>query len=287
MGGAVTGGSPSGGESGSGTGGVAAGGAGGAGGTASGGSSGNGGTSAVSDSGSGGNIAMGCSAHDYVICEDFESTAVGGTPDGWTKHGDASGVVDDEARHGTRSLRLGAIVSWERRIYNDASALGAAHWGRIFYKVELPVPDAFVHSTMVALFGSGPLSGPAEYRVVDTVKQAVNTPDIGSRHQFLYNVQPQSSGEFGRGTSYDWTFDGEWHCAEWHIDAAIQSYHFYYDGIEELGFEDGAGNYEDSDIPTSFSEVRVGWINYQEAPPGFVAWIDDIALDEERIGCDE
>jgi hypothetical protein len=41
-------------------------------------------------------------------------------------------------------------------------------------------------------------------------------------HRFLFNVQPEDSGEFADGTSYDWTFDGQWHCAEWHVDGADQ-----------------------------------------------------------------
>jgi hypothetical protein len=229
--------------------------------------------------------SAGCAAGDYIVCEDFESTPVGATPQGWTKHGDASGVADGEAHGGTRSLELGAIPVWERRIYHDASGLGAAHWGRIYFKVKLPVPDAFVHSTLVALSGVGPTRGASEFRVVDTVKQASDTPDVASRIQFLYNVQPQSSGEFGRGTSYDREFDAEWHCAEWYIDAATQSYRFYLDGEEEIAFENGAGTYDGTDIPPSFDELKIGWINYQEAPPGFTAWIDDVALDGERIGC--
>jgi hypothetical protein len=57
-------------------------------------------------------------------------------------------------------------------------------------------------------------------------------------------------------------------------------------GEEELSFENGAGNYSRSEIPDSFEELRVGWVNYQGAPPGFTAWIDDLAFDSERIGCD-
>jgi hypothetical protein len=82
-------------------------------------------------------------------------------------------------------------------------------------------------------------------------------------------------------------FDGAWHCAEWHIDSATQSYHFYFDGNEvtQIAIANGAGNYGGSDIPPVFSQVHVGWNNYQSAPPGFVAWIDDIAMDTNRIGC--
>lgn len=240
-----------------------------------------GGTSALHDAG-----PRGCADADYILCEDFDDAPLGGTPDGWTKHGDASAVADDFAHSGHQSLKLDAIPVWERRIYHDASGIGSAHWGRIYFKVKQPVPDAFVHSTLVAFSGVGPTRGASEFRVVDTVKQAKNQPDIGSRIQFLYNVQPQSSGEFGEGTSYDREFEDAWHCAEWHIDASDQSYAFYLDGEELMSFAKGAGNFEGSDIPTSFGEIKIGWINYQDAPPGFTAWLDDLAVDDSSIGCE-
>jgi hypothetical protein len=237
--------------------------------------------------GSGGTSgSAGCDASAYLICEDFERTAVGDVPDGWTRHGEEASVADDEVHRGARALKLGPIPFWERRIYHDASSLGSAHWGRIYYKVQLPVPEAFVHSTLVSFSGVGPETGPGDFRTIDIIKQAVDTPDVGSRHNFAYNVQPDDGSEFNRETNYDWEFDGEWHCAEYRIDASDQSYTFYYDGEEVLGFENGAGNYNRSDIPNSFDEVKLGWINYQQAPPGFTAWIDDVAFDDERIGCD-
>ena len=40
------------------------------------------------------------------------------------------------------------------------------------------------------------------------------------------------------------------------------------------------------DVPTSFSQLRVGLYNYQQVcSPYLVAWIDEIALDTNRIGC--
>jgi hypothetical protein len=220
-----------------------------------------------------------CVPGRYLVCESFEATAVGAVPTGWTKHGNAA-VAADQAARGAHALRIEAAASGERRIYADATPLGNAHWGRILYRVQLPVPTVFVHSTLVALQGVGPVNGAEEVRVVDTVKDATG------KHQFLYNVQP-SGNEFGKGSPYNWTFDGAWHCAEWHIDNATQSYHFYFDGSEvtSIAINNGAGNYNGSDIPPVFSQVRIGWNNYQSAPPGFVAWIDEIALDTNRIGC--
>jgi len=220
-----------------------------------------------------------CTPGRYLICEDFETTAEGATPAGWTKHGNAS-VASDQAARGSRSLKIAAAPNGERRISTGGAKLGTGHWGRIFYKVEVPVPTVFVHSTMVALYGMGPVNGNQEVRVVDTVK------DANQKHQFLYNVQPMGA-EFGKGSAYNWTFDGNWHCAEWHIDAPSQSYAFYYDGAEvtSIAINNGPGNYSGSDIPSAFTDVRIGWNNYQSAPPGFVAWIDEIALDVSRIGC--
>jgi hypothetical protein len=220
-----------------------------------------------------------CAPGKYIICEDFEATAEGAVPAGWTKHG-AAVVASDQAARGRHSLKVSAADAGERRIYTDASKLGSGHWGRIFYRVEIPVPTAFVHSTMVAFQGVGPTRGDEEVRVVDTVK------NTNGKHQFLYNVQPNGP-EFATGSPYNWVFDGNWHCAEWHIDAPTQSYHFYFDGMEvtSIALDNGPGKYAGTDIPSSFSTVRVGWNNYQSAPPGFVAWIDEVAMDTNRIGC--
>ncbi|XXY50082.1 hypothetical protein WME91_02885 [Sorangium sp. So ce269] len=248
-------------------------------------------SSAGGQGGAGGSALRGCASGRYILCEDFEDTDVGGVPQGWTKHGDPVAVADDQAASGNRSLKMGAVPNGERRIYHDASQLGSGHWGRIRYRVELPVPDAFVHSTLVALQGVGPTTGPQEVRVVDTVKEDKDGWDNdgnGSHIQYLYNVQPQGA-EFGKGSDYSWYYEDEWHCVEWHIDGPTQSYDFYLDGVllDQISIANGAGNYTGSEIPDTFSEVRVGWNNYQSAPPGFTAWIDDVALDDERIGCEE
>jgi hypothetical protein len=233
--------------------------------------------------GNGGSGALGCAAGKYLLCEDFEATAVGEVPAGWTKQGSA-GVSEASAAGGKRSLAITAAANGSRRMRHPGAILGSQHWGRIRYKVQLPVPDAFVHSTLVALQGNGPTRGAEEVRVVDTVK---NSSGNGSKHQFLYNVQA-SNGEFGKGSSYDYSFDGAWHCAEWHLDAATQTYEFFFEGtrLSSISFSNGAGKYTGSEIPTSIDEIRVGWNNYQSSPPGFTAWIDDVAFDVARVGCD-
>jgi hypothetical protein len=225
----------------------------------------------------------------HLLCESFEDTAVGQIPTGWTRQlqqgADSSmvGVDDKEAARGKHALKMGAIPIGPRRIVHSATSFGAAHWGRIFYKVQLPAPkpSTYLHSTMVAFVGTNPQgSGTEEVRVVDTVQ------DPNGKHQFLYNVQPNGA-EFGTESKYDYMYDGAWHCAEWHIDATNQSYHFYFDGneITQIAKMNGAGNLSGTGIPQMFQSIEVGWINYQNAPPGFVAWMDELAIDNTRIGC--
>jgi hypothetical protein len=248
-----------------------------------------------------GSLPSDCSGGGYLICEDFEDTALGAVPDGWSKFGDPVGVADDQAASGTKSLKMSQSDEW-RRMQRDATSLPTTHWGRMRYRVATPVPEEFVHSTLVSFSGQSPDDGDnLDVRVVDTVKEQADGFDgmgNGNRHQFLYNVQPQNRGEFGRGSSYDWRFDGQWHCVEWYVDSAEQAYRFFFDGdeVEEIALHNGPGvfngphtdpNEDDhTDIPSSWGELRVGWTNYQSAGEGFTAWIDDFAIAEQRVTCD-
>jgi hypothetical protein len=242
--------------------------------------------------GDGGDLggASRCAPGKYIVCESFEDTAAGAIPVGWARQGDAtsSGVDFLEAARGSHSLKLEAAPNGPRRITMPATAFGGEHWGRLFYKVKTPAPKpagGVVHSTLVGLSGVDPQKAGAdeEVRVVDTVE------NTAGKHQFLYNVQTSMSGEFGTGSDYDWTYDGAWHCAEWHLAAASQTYQFFFDRqeIKQITKVNGPGKLVGTGIPPGFSTIAVGWYNYQSVTPGFVAWIDEIAIDSKRIGCDK
>jgi hypothetical protein len=247
-------------------------------------------SNAATSSSASGSGAFACSPN-FILCEDFEDTAPGAIPNGFqfpqNAQANASNVrvADDQAATGKHSLKIDPS-GYQNGIVTNAMAFGSGHWGRLYYRVQVPVPPYFVHTTAAFLHGSGPLNGSEEVRVVGTVQMA------DGPHQFLYNVQPNGA-EFGKGSPYDWKFDGMWHCAEWHIDAPTQSYHYYFDGNEvtSIAIDNGAGNYKDSDIPMSFDELFVGWSQYQmppdqnTMPQHYSVWIDSVVIDEQRIGC--
>jgi hypothetical protein len=232
-------------------------------------------------------------AAPLLLDEQFEQTEVGHIPTGFTKEG-AVGVAEDAAHNGRRALRVEAAPNGRRRItINDKAlmtALGGEHWGRLFFRVQLPVPTPKegshpnfpqIHSTLVAGFARSPQFGDGiDVRMLDTVLGPNGT------FQYLYNVQPDKRPEFATATDYVYKFTDEWTLAEWHIDHAAQRFELFIDGvlIPKSSFNQGAGKFEKAEVPEIFESLSFGWNNYQKADPGFVAWIDDIALSKDRVG---
>jgi hypothetical protein len=227
-----------------------------------------------------GGSSSACAGKTYKLCEDFETGTAGAFPTGWTAlngYGSDSmkgvGLATDQFHSGAMALKSSSMVPGQQRVQRSLSALGATaakHWGRIFYKVISPSPkpsSGVIHVTMVALQGT------TEDRVVDTVEQMNGT------HQWLFNIPDDSCCT---GSSYNWSFDAAWHCAEWYVDASTQSYRFFTDGTEvtQIGFSNRSGA-----KMSSFTSVGVGVIFYQAPPSPFTVWFDDLAIDDNQIGC--
>jgi hypothetical protein len=222
--------------------------------------------------------ASGCDGKTYKLCDSFEAGTVGGVPTGWTAlrgYGSAVGVglATDQFHSGAMALKSNSMTPGQARVQRSLAALGATaakHWGRIFYKVQSPAPtpnSGVIHITLAALEGAN------ENRIVDTVEMSNGT------HQWIYNLPDDSCCP---GSAYNWRFDAAWHCAEWYVDAATQSYRFFTDSVEvpSIGFTARAG----ARLGTS-TNLAVGTIFYQAPPSPFVIWYDDLAIDDTQIGC--
>ena len=230
---------------------------------------------------------------DVVVSDDFEATAVGEIPKGFTKTG-AIGVAEDVAHSGKHSLKIEPAVKGGRYISlapEKVAALGGEHWGRFYFKVKTPTPlpvvpegkkSASIHTTLVAAKATSPLANdPIEVRLA-----GLSVNGTGA-YKHLYNVQTKLRGEFGVSEKTTRTFNDEWTLAEWHVDNATQTYQFFINGkeVSDICFQKGAGKFEKSEIPAAFQTLSIGWTNYQAATgEGFTVWIDDIAVGKKRIG---
>jgi hypothetical protein len=232
-------------------------------------------------------------ASDVIVSDDFESTAVGAIPSGFTKTG-AIAVAEGVAHSGTHALQIEPAVKGGRFITLPAdkvAELGGEHWGRLYYKVKTPAPlplaqegkkSPSIHTTFVAGKTTSPLANDAI-----EVRLAGLSLDSAGSFRYLYNVQPKQRKEFGVREKTARKFDDAWTLLEWHVDHATQTYQFFVNGEEvtDIALHKGAGQFEGSEIPAAFQTYSIGWTNYQPATgEGFTVWIDDIALGKKRLG---
>jgi hypothetical protein len=224
-----------------------------------------------------------------VVRESFEDTELGRIPGGWSLggYGNRTVVVTDElAARGSRSLRIdvaggqGAVVAMLTR--SNLGELGTAHHGRVFMRIEGPGASQFVHFD--AFEGSGPWQGQSNaVRWASTGTGAGTEPRNWS---WIYNVQPSAYGEFGsEGPRSAHPRVDDWMCLEWAFDSTAQEARFWLDGaeVEYLHLMESAG--ARTEIPV-FRSLAVGFQKFQSTD-GFVIWIDEVAFDRERVGCDD
>jgi hypothetical protein len=233
------------------------------------------------------------SSADLVVADDFESTAVGSIPAGFTKTG-AIGVAEGVAHSGTHALKVEPAIKGGRFISlapDKVAALGGEHWGRLYFKVKSPAPlplaqegkkNPAIHATFVA----GKTTSPLAHDAIEVRLAGLSLDSAGS-FRYLYNVQPKLRKEFGVRAKAIHKFDDGWTLLEWHADHATQTYQFFVNGEEvtEIGLHKGAGQFEGAELPSAFQTLSIGWTNYQPATgEGFTVWIDDIALGKKRLG---
>lgn len=238
------------------------------------------------DDGTTGEPGLGCANLDLLVCEDFEGEMLGGYPEGWGKRetgtwlGNTMGVSSDDAYRGAQSLRIAGGENGAQWLsYNGGlGGLATEHWGRMFVRVQTPAPvpqGGVLHGDLFEA------RGPYGEGNTNSVRWGTVENTEGF-FQWIYNVQ-RSSDEFGTGTDYTYQWMDAWFCMEWHHDQVAQEATLWLDGVEITAITQTAAT--NPEIPV-FDDISVGWANYQSAVPEFVVFIDEVALDDARIGCD-
>ena len=79
-----------------------------------------------------------------------------------------------------------------------------------------------------------------------------------------------------------------WHCAEWYFDTPKNEARFWWNGQERPRLH-WVNNKPDQPQFT-FPDVKaqsIGWAEYQGTKTPYESYIDEIAIDPNRIGCDQ
>jgi hypothetical protein len=84
---------------------------------------------------------------------------------------------------------------------------------------------------------------------------------------------------------------GQWSCMEWRFDGPNNEMQFWLDGQEITDMHvtdqgEGCGGHDLGDqwLAPTFERMSLGWESYQP-DDAREAWIDDVILDDEPVGC--
>jgi hypothetical protein len=247
---------------------------------------------AAAGGGAAGNAASGpsrCEGSQLLLCESFEADLDAKV---WTTMQSRPVVDGARAARGSKSLHVhtgatGAAGIETKQFFPRPEG---HYYGRMFvYFDALPTSPTWAHWTIA---GANPKSGSGEIRVGGQHDGKIERFGVGT-----------DQGPSGDWTNLDEDPKGaveavplqEWLCVEWLHDWANDVTRFYLDGVEHPSLAttadvDHGGN---ADVPYEIPEldsVWVGFWNYNQGKPvtpdEFDVWIDEVAFDDERIGCD-
>lgn len=227
-----------------------------------------------------------CGSAGLRFCEDFESGSLDTAT--WTKVGAAPVVDGLQHARGTKALHITVNGNGPSYIRETKSfpATNNSYWGRMFVWFEsLPVaPLTYAHWTFAAATGT---VVPGEIRLSGQLQNGMNLFGVGTD-----NRTPTGTG--------DWTNSDkdpasplavptkQWLCIEWLHQGSTNETRFFWDAVEHPSLYTSSskhGGNANAYVLPQFDALWVGWNEYQPSTEKFEMWVDEIALDGQRIGC--
>ncbi|MBX7101378.1 MAG: hypothetical protein K1X89_26930, partial [Myxococcaceae bacterium] len=229
-----------------------------------------------------------CSTAGVRFCEDFETG--GFSPGTWTQL-TKNGTLTIDSTHvarGNKAMHVHVVNEAGNfaRIRNltqfkPTNYPGKVYFGRVFGFVT-PAAST-VHNSFIGTVGTlpnpdGGTSKLTSVYAVDMVNQAfVSHFGLREAGTVLYDTGARSTKAVPLGA---------WHCWEWKWDGQNNEEHFWLDEVEVLDAAVLPNKHWYA--PQPFDSLEIGLRLYHTEDAGFTAydvWFDELALDDQRIGC--
>lgn len=224
-----------------------------------------------------------CDGGDFLLCDGFEGADIDASL--WTveKGSNTAEIVSDQAARGAQSVHL--HVDGNFAYLKNTSIFPVTnndYFGRMFLRVARFSTVDWAHWTVGEAAGTGDGS---KIRVGGQYKTdaSANRWGIGS-----------DGGPTGDWTTHD-TDEGPtepptstWVCLEWEHKGSTNETHFYVDDVLHPSLSTTTTEHGGSSVDYVLPNVTsfwFGWWQYQADPEPFDVWIDELVLDDERIGC--
>jgi len=230
-----------------------------------------------------------CKNSTFALCEDFESGSLDtGT---WKTRGAAPKIETTRAARGKYSAHF----------HTDDNGLAYITQTKTF-----PAPNDRYYARVFVWFDALPTAPDWAHWTISGAQAGTDSsaPEIRIGGQWNTNDSIELFGVgTDRGVTGDWTnLDADpngkpkavpaktWACIEWKFDGTANETQFWWDGVEHPSLATSSTNHGGSSDPfilPQFSAMWVGWWLYQAGttPPSFDVWIDEVAVDYQRIGC--
>jgi hypothetical protein len=227
-----------------------------------------------------------CDTAGLVLCDGFENAGI--DENLWEISASGNNTVEivaDQSARGGQSVHIQTNDGFGRlRNMTSFPIAGNRYWGRMFIRVDRFSTVDWAHWTMAEAAGQGDgslIRVGGQYNS----NQMVNRWGVGS-----------DGGATGDWTTHDQDPDGnpieppedEWICLEWLHDGDTDEGQFFVDAVEHPSLATTSDVHGGNDVPYDlpmFESVWFGWWQYQSDPQPFDVWIDEVAIDTERIGC--
>ncbi|HEV3194010.1 MAG TPA: hypothetical protein VGY54_26070, partial [Polyangiaceae bacterium] len=215
----------------------------------------------------------GCANHSYPLCIDFENGIDGAV---WTG-GTPGAIVSDDVAHGTHSYRLYPMSGGTLKT-NKMGTIKNQVWGRFYVHFKPGAPGG--HGAIVGVFD-----------------QSNNWYEIGWQFDGMMGVWHAASNAERPLRSMPLIVD-RWYCVEYFFDGATAAFPQWWIDGHEAQYYMAANTALAPKGVTQFTNLFIGFTPYAglglQMPDGkgpidtrvlTNMWIDDIALDTQRIGC--
>jgi hypothetical protein len=225
-----------------------------------------------------------------ALCDDFEGAATGGPPDPakWTVGApDLTGtgaLAIDEGQHhsGARSVKVTGQGGYSNHIFltnrTVIGTLGPVVWGRFYLRLSDALGDG--HVTFLAM--------------ADAAAGGKHVRMGGQSKILMWNRESDDAtlpalSPTGIAASEPLPTD-RWLCLEFTIDERAGTMQTWVDGAEVAGLHLDATPTPDVDEQwlrqawrPMLTDFALGWESY--AGQAMTLWLDDVALDAHRVGC--
>jgi hypothetical protein len=218
---------------------------------------------------------------DFALCEDFEGNGL--DTELWSTMGAAPTFETTRAARGAKSAHFRSTNNGLMLIRNTSifPMPDNRYYGRLFVWFDaLPSAPRWAHWTVAAAQGEEE----AEIRVGGQFDGTINRFGVGTDH-----------GATGDWTNLDQDSDDpvpvkRWICIEWLHDGDADETRLWIDEQERPSLHTTPEMHGGSDDPYLMPEFSSAWVGFWQyadgvTPQQFNVWVDEVVLDDERVGC--